>query len=179
MNEEDRNIIMADMEGLWQGNQPSETTRDQEMVNIYVTMILQLILMDPWISTSQILAELAELSWTGSEARILSCLGGWRIFVQTIERMETLRTGVLNERVMNFPITTTPPVEGAFGARIPEPDGFIAWWAPQLEGEGPPFMFRIVRAEEGVINRYPHCGSYTVDYSEEDLTDIERHSSSS
>ena len=179
MDEEDRNILMADTEGSWQGTQLSVETRGQEMVNIYVAMALQPILMDPWISTPQILAGLVELNWTGSEARILSCFGGWRIFVQTIDRMETLRAGVLNERVRDFPITTAPPAEAAFGVWIPEPDGFIAWWAPQLERGGPPFLFRIARAGEGMIHRYPHRGAYTVDNSEEDLTDIETHSGNS
>ena len=171
MEEEDRNIIMADMQGWWQGTQSSMGARDQEEVNIYVTMVLQLILMDPWISTPQVLAGLVEVDWTGSEEGILRCFGGWQTFVQTIDRMETLRAGVINGGMMNLPITTAPPAEGTFGARAPEPDGFIAWWAPQREGGGPPFLFRIMRAGVGVLHRYPHQGIYTADNSEEEMTE--------
>ena len=173
MDEEDRNIIKADMEGFWQGAQTSEINRDQEMVNIYVTMILQLILMNPWISTPQLLASLVSVDWTGSETDILRHFGGWQIFVQTINRMETLRAGVINERMTNFPIATAPLDEGTFGMRPPEPDGFINWWAPQLEGGGPPFLFRIVRAGVGVLHRYPHQDTYTVDNSDEEMTDLD------
>ena len=176
MDDEDRNIIMADMEGLWLDAQSPVSTRDQETVNIYVTMALQLILMNPWISAPQILAGLVSVDWAGSETGILRYFGGWQIFAQTIDRMETLRAGVINERMMDFPITTAPLAEGAFGTRPPEPDGFITWWAPQLEGGGPPFLFRIVRAGEGVLHRYPHQGIYTVDNSDEEMTDLDTYS---
>ena len=176
MEDEDRNIIMADMEGLWLGAQPLASARDQGTVNIYVTMALQLILMNPWISTPQILAGLVEVDWAGSETGILRYFGGWRIFAQTIDRMETLRAGVINERMMDFPITTAPLAEGAFGMRPPEPDGSITWRAPQLERGGPPFLFRIVRAGEGVLHRYPHQGTYSADNSGEEMTDLDAYS---
>ena len=173
MNEEDRAIIMAEMGGSWQENQTTESSNNQETVNIYVTMILQLILTNPWISTPQILAQLVGLNWMGSETHILNRFGGWRTFARTIDRMETLRAGVLNERMNGFPITTAPLMDGTFGAWIPEPDGFIAWWAPQIEGGGPPFLFKIVRAGDGAIHRYPHQGTYTADNSEEEPSDVE------
>ena len=75
----------------------------------------------------------------------------------------------------DLPVTTRVPPEGQLGRQIPEPDGFIAWWAPHLEGSDPPFLFRITRAGVGELHRYPHTGVYTAENSEEEFTDSEYH----
>ena len=173
MDDEDRNIIMADMEGAYQSTQPATIPNLQQTVNMYFTLMIQIILTDPWISTPQVLNTLVEMGWTGSRHHILRCFGGWQTFSQTIARMEQIRAGAINGRMRGLPVTTSAPPEGQLGRQIPEPDGFIAWWAPQPERAGPPFLFRIAHAGMGELHRYPHSGVYATENSEDDITDPE------
>ena len=69
---------------------------------------------------------------------------------------------------MDLPIATRFSTEEQFGTVIPEPDGFIAWWAPQVEEDGPPFLFSINRAEKGLLRRYPHMGIYAAENTEDE-----------
>ena len=92
--------------------------------------------------------------------------GGWETFRRTLQRMEVIRGNAVRGDLGGLPITTRPPVGEPFGYTIPSHDGFIAWWAPQLAGMGPPFMFTITRAGGGPLQRYPHSGTYTEEYVE-------------
>ena len=175
MDEEDRNIIMADIEGTWYEPSSRPGRNNQERVNIYVTMILQLIFINPNISTMQILDTLSRSPRTESREQILRRFGGWPIFADTIGRMGPLRVGVINERPMGFPVTTRVPEGPGFGETLPDPDGYIAWWAPQTGGGVPPFLFRIRETEAHHLCRYPHQGVYTDTNSEEDSNETETH----
>ena len=103
MDEEDRNIIMADIGGTWHDSPWRTGRNNQERVNIYVTVIIQLIFLNPNISTIQIVDNLSQSPRTGSRTQILRRFGGWRIFADTVRRMEPLRVGIINGRTMDFP----------------------------------------------------------------------------
>ena len=155
MDEEDRRIILADMQGQWNSEWPSNDVGMQDMVHKYVTVSLQLILTNPYISAVRILSEISSLVWAGTRDQILECFGGWDIFHLTIQRMEPLRSAVVNERLTDFPVTTCPLGDGGLGDEPPETDGYIAWWAPQHGGCGRPFLFSIHQSGEGMLCRYP------------------------
>ena len=159
-------IIMADLEDAWSAGPRSETSALQELVNIYVTIALQLILTDPWISAPQILFRISTLGWAGSREQILRRFGGWGVFSRTIQRMETLRAGAVNDRLMDFPIAAIPLTVSGFGDQLPDIDGYIAWWAPQMEDQDHPFTFSISRARGGVLHRYPHENTDTEESSD-------------
>ena len=155
MEEEDRMIIMADMQGQWVDEWPPDVMSTQDWVNTYVTVTLQLILNNPYMTANHILCEISSTTWAGPSDQILECFGGWDIFNHTIQRMEPLRAAVVNERLTDFPVTTCPVGENGLGNGPPEPDGHIAWWAPQTDGQSRPFLFSIHQAGEGVLCRYP------------------------
>ena len=156
MEDEDRWIIMADMQGEWFPEQNSEDPDPQDKVNTYVSMILQLILTNPYISISTILLELVSTDWAGSREQILECFGGWNAFCLTIERMEPLRAAAVNDRLTDFPITTHPLEEHEHLEEPPAIDGHIAWWAPQIGEHAQPFLFSIHRHGGGVLCRFPN-----------------------
>ena len=155
MEEEDRMIIMADMHGQWVEEWPPNVMSTQDWVNIYVTVTLQLIISNPYMTATHILSEISSTTWAGSTEQILGCFGGWDIFNRTIQRMEPLRAAAANERLTNFPVTTRPMGANGIGNKPPEPDGHIAWWAPQSDGRSRPFLFSIHQSGEGVLCRYP------------------------
>ena len=176
MNEEGRNIIMADIQGMWYDFTPQPRRNDQEQINIYVTSIIQFIIINPCISAVQILDNLSQIPQVGSRSQILRLFGGWRTFASTIGRMELLRTGIATGRLNNFPVTTRAPEEGEAGGALPVPDGHISWWAPQVGTNTPPFLFRMVQTEGDSLHRYPHWGTYTDDNSEENLNETDSQS---
>ena len=155
MEEKDRMIIMADMQGQWVEEWPPNVMSTQDWVNIYVTVTLQLIINNPYMTATRILCEISSTTWAGSSDQILECFGGWDIFNRTIQRMEPLRAAAANERLTNSPVTTCPMGANGIGNKPPEPDGHIAWWAPQIDGQSRPFLFSIHQSGEGMLCRYP------------------------
>ena len=156
-----------------EGSDESVSTRtDRQLLsNTYVTMILQLLQLDPWMGIPRILRELVNSGPLWSEAQILEEFGGWATFCRTLRRMEVVRGGVVRGEMNGLPITTRAPEGEPFGHTIPEQDGHIGWWAPRLGGPGPPFMFTITGGVGGILQRYPHSETYTEDYEEEDGTE--------
>ena len=148
------------------GSQESSEQDRQCLINTYVTMMLQLLQLNPWVAIPQVLEELVEVGPLWSANQILEVFGGWETFRRTLQRMEVIRGNTVRGDLRGLPITTRPPADEPFGTTIPSHDGFIAWWAPQIAGTGPPFMFTITRAGGEPLSRYPHTGSYTVDYVE-------------
>ena len=155
MDEEDRMIILADMQGQWTSDWPSDGMVTQNLVNTYVTMSLQLILTNPYITAKRILYEISSIKSAGPRDQILDIFGGWDVFDLTIHRMEPLRTAAVNKRLKDFPVTTSPLEENGLSEEPPETDGHIAWWAPQVGGPSQPFLFSIRQSGEGMLHRYP------------------------
>ena len=155
MEEEDRMIILADMQGQWTSEWPSDGMETQNLVNTYVTMSLQLILTNPYITAKRILYEISSITWAGPCDQILDIFGGWGVFDLTIHRMESLRTAAVNKRLKDFPVTTSPLGENGLSEEPPQTDGHIAWWAPQVGGHSQPFLFSIRQWVEGMLRRCP------------------------
>ena len=176
MNEEDRNIIMADIEGRWYETSPQTGRNDQESVNIYTTLIIQLIVINPYISAAQLLDNISHIPQAGPRSRILRLFGGWDVFVNTVRRMEPLRAGIATGNINNLPITTRAPEHDGMNEALPNPDGHIAWWAPQVGMNAPPFLFRMIQNDDETLRRYPHQGIYTNDHSEESLGEMDAQS---
>ena len=172
---------MADIEGRWYDNIPQQQPErnDQERVNIYTTLIIQLILTNPCISAVQIIDNLSHSPQMESRSQIMRLFRGWNIFVKTIKRMEPLRTAITTGGINKLPVTTRAPVEGEVGETMPEPDGFISWWAPQVDTNLPPFLFSMVQPDEDRLRRYPHQGVYTDDESEGGHDEIDTQSEDS
>ena len=144
-----------------------EMTDQQALVNTYVTMTLQLIQLDPWISVPRMMEALVAAGPLWTEGQILTVFEGWSVFRRTISRMEVVRGGTISGGLRNLPLTTRAPEGEPFGHTIPGWDGLIAWWAPQTGGSGPPFLFSIRVADREYLHRYPHLGTYTEDYEAE------------
>ena len=141
-----------------------EMTDQQAIVNTYVTMMLQLIQMDPWISVPRVLEALVNPGPLRTREQIVEVFGGWLVFRRTLSRMEVVRGGTANGNLRNLPLTTKVPDREPFGYTIPGWGNFIAWWAPQT-GEGvPPFLFSMRMTDRAHLQRYPHTGAYTEDY---------------
>ena len=140
----------------------------QGIVNMYVTMMLQLIQMDPCMAIPCILEHLATTGPFGTRAEVLEMFGGWKVFCRTAQRMEVVRGKAVSRELRSLPMTTQALEDEQFGYTIPETDGFIAWWAPQIGEGAPPFMFSI-RVKEGEgLHRYPHMGAYTDEHATDD-----------
>ena len=169
----EENTWYAVDETMVQGDQESLDNDDQSLINTYVTMMLQAVQIDPWMNIPQILKELVEVGPLWSEYQILQLFGGWEIFRRTVQRMEVIRGNTVRDDLNSLPITTRPESGEPFGHTIPEDEGFIAWWAPQVGGSGPPFMFSIRSAGGGTLQRYPHTEEYTDEYEEEEESETD------
>ena len=147
----------------------SGASDQQGIVNMYVTMMLQLIQLDPCLPIPDILERLPTTGPFDTKEEILEEFGGWEIFRRTLQRMEVVRGRAMNGKLRTLPMTTNMPEDEPFGYTIPETDGFIAWWAPQMVEGASPFLFSIRPREEDGLCRYPHMGAYTDEYvSDED-----------
>ena len=149
------------------GDEGSESgTNDQQgIINMYVTMMLQLLQLDPYMAIRYILEQLATTGPFFTQTEILEEFGGWTVFRRTLQRMEVVRARVVNDNLTSLPMTTDAPADEPFGLTIPETDGFIAWWAPQVEDGAPPFLFSVRIPEGEELRRYPHMGAYTDEHA--------------
>ena len=138
-----------------------DVSDQQGIVNMYVTMMLQLIQLDPCMPVLDILSRLSTTGPFDTKEEILEEFGGWGIFRRTLQRMEVVRGRAVNGGLGTLPMTTSMLVDEPFGYTIPGTDGFIAWWAPQVEEGAPPFLFSIRMKEGEELCRYPHMGAYT------------------
>ena len=156
-----------------QDAQESSGNDDQQLVYTYVTLMLQAVQIDPWMNIPQILAALVDAGPLWSEHQILELFGGRGTFRQTLQRMEVIRGNAIRGELNGLPITTRPSAGEPLGHAIPEREGFMAWWAPQIGNFGPPFMFSIRRGRGEMLQRYPHMGVYTDEYEEPDGSETE------
>ena len=150
--------LAADAEGE---ESESGISDQQGIVNMYVTMMLQFIQMDPCMAIPGILGRLTPTGPFGTRGEILEEFGGWNIFRRTLQRMEVARGRAVNGELRSLPMTTNMPEDEPFGYTTPETDGFITWWAPQTAEGAPPFLFSIRISEGERLRRYTHMGTYT------------------
>ena len=105
-------------------------TDQQAIVNTYVTTMLQLLQMDPWISVPRALEALVNPGPLRTAGQILEVFGGWSVFRRTLSRMEVARSEAVSGGLTRLPLTSHIPEREQFGFTIPGRDGLIAWWAP-------------------------------------------------
>ena len=142
---------------------------NQEGVNLCVTVMIQMIIRDPWTTVEEILNYLLWIGPHGSTGRLLRMFGGRGIFQRTLERLQIVRQAKIQGRLRELPLEVE-----RFDGTIPEIAGNIQMWAPQVaEGEHP-FLHPPPGASMPwePLNRYPHEGVYSDDlWEEQDMED--------
>ena len=157
-----------------EGEETEPGTSDQQgIVNMYATMMLQLIQLDPYMPIFSILEHLTTTGPFCTKEEILEEFGGWSIFRRTLQRMEMVRGRTVNSKLRTLPMTTGMLEDEPFGYTIPETDGYVAWWAPQMVEGAPPFMFTMRPREEDRLYRYPHMGAYTDEGASDDDNELD------
>ena len=141
---------------------------NQEGVNLCVTVMIQLLIRDPWTTVDEILNYLLWIGPHGSARILMRMFGGRRTFQQTLERLEIVRHATIQRRLHELPLEVE-----RFDGTIPEIARNIQLWAPQVNEGDRPFL----RAPPGDSmqweppHRYPHEGMYTDDLWEEQDTE--------
>ena len=141
----------------------------QSIVDRYTTVMLQAILEDPWYSIPEITEILADIGPLHTPTQIFDIFWGRSVYLRTLTRMNVVRMEAIRGRIGSLPITTELPEEGEgeVGNTIPYNDGYIHWWAPRVGEDGPLFPVGMIRAEGGMLTRYPHDGAQTEEYLSE------------
>ena len=144
--------------------------RRQEGIDSCVTMMIQLLAYDPSITVEEILNYLTWIGPEGSTSRLMQLFGGGAIFQRTLSRMDIIRQAKIQGRLQELPITTEP-----FDGTIPEIEENIHLWAPRVTEGGPLFRFPPPAGNMPwePLHRYPHEGTYSDDFWEEQETESE------
>ena len=143
----------------------STTERErQEGVDLCVTMMMQLMVRDPWITIEEILDYITWIGPEGDINRLMRLFGGRAIFQRTVARMDIIRQAQIQGRLHELPLTTE-----RFNGTIPELEENIHLWAPRVAGGEPFFGFPPPGGNMPwePLFRYPHEGAYSDDYWEE------------
>ena len=137
---------------------------NQDGINLCVTVMLQMIIRDPWITVDEILNYLLWIGPHGNTRNLMRMFGGRWTFQQTLERLDIVRQATIQNRLHELPITVE-----RFDGTFPEIPGNIQLWAPQVSEEDHPFSHAPPgdSMEWEPLNRYPHEGVYTDDLWEE------------
>ena len=133
----------------------------QDNINVCVTVMIHLLIHDPWITVDEIVNYLLWIGPEGRVDRLMRLFGGRRLFQQTLDRLEIIRQATIQQRLHEIPVG-----EGRFDGTIPEIAAEIHRWAPQVS-EGvllfeDPAPGESMRREP--LYRYPHEGIYSDDY---------------
>ena len=144
--------------------------RRQEGIGLCVTMILQLLAYDSWITVEETLSYLTWIGPEGSTSRVMQMFGGGAVFRRTLSRMDIIRGAKIQGRLQELPITAGP-----FDGTIPEIEENIQLWAPRVTDGGPPFRFPPPAGNMPwePLHRYPYEGTYSDDFWEEQETESE------
>ena len=145
----------------------AESTTDrvnQEGVNLCVTVMMQLIIRDPYVSVDEMMNYLLWIGPHGRVSRLMHMFGGRGLFLRTLNRMEIIRQATIQRRLHELPIDVE-----RFDGTIPEQAGSIQLWAPQVGGGDPPFAHPPPGGamQWEPLNRYPHEGLHSDDFWEE------------
>ena len=139
-------------------------------VDLCVTMMIQLILFDPWITEEEMVNYLTWIGPEGNTSRLMRMFGGRTVFRRTLQRMGVIRQARIQGKLHELHITTEPSL-----GTIPEIEDKIHLWAPRVTGGEP--LFGHPSPEENLPNeplyRYPREGTYSDDFWEEDEAETE------
>ena len=128
----------------------------QGIVDTMVTVMLQLIMEDPWISIPNMMDRMTEFGPLHDRDGIMEVFRGRPIFRRTTSRLEVVRAAAVNGTLRELPISTRVPENERVGVTIPGTDRYIGWWAPQVECDGFIFPVNMITVPGGVLYRYPH-----------------------
>ena len=144
--------------------------RNQDGVNLAATMIIQMLIHDPWQPVEEILDFVTWIGPARTVQELMQMFGGRRNLQLTLERLEIIRQARRQDTMSLLPIDAEP-----FNGTLPEIDGNIHLWAPRVIGGEPPFRYPPPgeTMQGGPLNRYPHEGAYTDDFWEEQESDDE------
>ena len=137
---------------------------NQDGVNLCVTMIIQLMVYDPWMTIEEIMNYVTWIGPAVSVGGVARMFGGRENLQRTLRRMEIIRQAKIQGKLDLLPIDTEP-----FNGALPEIDGNIYWWAPRVIGGDPHFEHPPPGGNIlwGPLHRCPHEGEYSDDYWEE------------
>ena len=138
--------------------------RRQEGIDLCVTMMIQSMARDPWITVEEILDYITWIGPEGDVNRLMRLFGGREVFQRTVARMDIIRQAKIQGRLHELPITAE-----RFNGTIPEIEENILLWAPRVAGGEPFFGFPPPGGNLPwePLSRYPHEGTYSDDYLEE------------
>ena len=142
----------------------------QDAVDLCVTMMIQIIVHDPWTTVEEILDYVTWIGPEGDVNRLMRLFGGRGIFQRTVARMDIIRQAKIQGRLHELPITAE-----RFNGTIPEIEENILLWAPRVTEGGPLFRFPPPGGNLPwePLHRYPHEGTQSDDFWEEQETESE------
>ena len=149
----------------------------QGIVDTLVTVMLQLVQEDPWIPIPAMLDRVTEVGPVHNRDDVLELFRGRPNVWQLAERLEAVRTAVVNNMLPELPASTRAPTNERVGWAIPGTDRYIGWRAPRVVGGGLLCQVNMISLWGRRLYRYPHEDEYTVDYMrglDEENSDGER-----
>ena len=119
------------------------------IVNHYVTLMLQLVHEDPWISVPDIADFLVSVGPLQSAGQIARLFRGGTTFHKTVDRMAAVRTTMLQENINGLRIATRISAGEQVGDAKPRCNNYIGWWSPQVTGRSTIFPIRAIGVDAG------------------------------